>query len=76
MNRITDKQIESAVNKACDKIVEGVLDMFVQSLDHYRKYENENKELGIKEISLAILTTEIANCAKMLKETLKELLCE
>lgn len=77
MSKVTEEQIENVVNKAGDKITKGVLDSFVQILDYYHRcFENENHQISIKEICLTILTTEIVNCTNIMKETLKDLLCE
>lgn len=79
MSKVTEEQIENAVNKVANKIAKGVLDIFVQNMDYFRNMENEDnksKELNIKEICLATLATGIVNCTDIMKETLKELFCE
>lgn len=76
MKNITEEQIENAVNKVVNTTIKDVSDTLTESCTYYINSANECPEMKGKEVNLAVLTTGIVKCTQILKETLKELLCE
>lgn len=76
MNKITEEQIENAVNKVVNTTIKNVSDTLAESCIYYINSAIECPEMKGKEVNLAVLTTGIVKCTEIFKETLKELFCE
>lgn len=76
MNKITEEQIEDIVDNAVNTKIKDISVMLAESCTYYINLANECPKTKGNEVNLAVLTTGVVKCAEILKESLKELLCE
>lgn len=90
MKNITSEKIDNIVNRAFDEQTENVLSDFTENYEEFKKicdkninYNAENVPPGYMERfandivdAFASIKTAQDNCVAILRETLKELLCE
>lgn len=76
MNKITEEQIENTVDNAINKVTDGIWDVFDNIYNGFEKVIEENPKLKGGKMPCTIMATSVHICTRILKETLKDLLCE
>lgn len=76
MEKLTTEQINAIVDKAAELASENIVDNFISLCEYYAKgTEQYPKTRGVEPYFAAISTAQMA-CASVVKETLKNLLCD